>query len=297
MGKFNQNELPEGTEIIAEMDMKPVIAAINEADVVPDQNIQGGVCLAMCLKWVESGVRNLDFWNTLTQDETLNDIKWLQHRETAVRQEMARVAGLPMPSSGEYKLQGIKEDIQERYDSLQLTIQRLISKDLPIPNAIVEQKARLKQLESKSKVWFGEAVQERTGLKLDQKKSFSNRDEVEGVAWEIATGDAGYYVLGIYGNGGHAIAVHVVSDNEVHLMDSAYGELKFAAPIHFIKYFAHHMKEYEGDPLWQDSQVRSKCVPGRRRYEPPRREGERALETRLSERISSTAPARHSSFP
>ena len=50
MGKFDQNRLPEGTQIIAEMDMKPVIAAINAADDVPDQAIQRGVCLAMSLK-------------------------------------------------------------------------------------------------------------------------------------------------------------------------------------------------------------------------------------------------------
>ena len=135
-------------------------------------------------------------------------------------------------SSGEFKLEGLKEAIKERYNSGQLT---------------VEQRTRVKQLDRKSQDWFGEAVQERTGLKLDQENSFSNRDTVEGVAWEIATGPAGYYVLGIYGNGGHAIAVHAGSDGKVHLMDSEYGELRFPSMTGFLDYFPHHMKEYEGD--------------------------------------------------
>src|SRR4029077_20442582 len=100
MGKFDPNSLPEGPEIVIETDMIPVIAAINVVDDIPDQAIQGGVCLAMCLKWVESGARNLDFWETLTQDETLNDIRWLHHRERAMRREMARVVGLRLPPSG-----------------------------------------------------------------------------------------------------------------------------------------------------------------------------------------------------
>ena len=231
MSKFDQNSLPKGTDIIAETDMVPVIAAINAADDVPDQSIQRGVCLAMSLKWVESGVRNLDFWDTLTQDETLNDIKWLQRRQTAVRQEMARAVGLSLPqSSGEFKPEGLVEAIKGRYGSGQLT---------------EDQKQRVEQLDRKSQDWFGKAVQERTGLKLDQETSFSNRDQVEGVAWDIATGPVGYYVLGIYGKGGHAIAVHAGSDGKVHLMDPEYGELRFHTMTDFIDYFPHHLQEYE----------------------------------------------------
>ena len=230
MGKFDQNSLPEGTEIIAETDMVPVIAAINAADDVPDQSIQRGVCLAMCLKWVESRARNLDFWDTLTQDETLNDIKWLQHRQDAMRREMARAADLPMPPSGVYEPEGLIQAVYKRYDSKELT---------------VEQRTRVEQLTLKNRAWFGEAVQERTGLELDQETSFSNRDQVEGVAWDIATGPVGYYVLTIYGKGGHSIAVHEGSDGKVHLMDSNYGELRFPSMIAFVDYFPHHLQEYE----------------------------------------------------
>ena len=233
MGKFDQNSLPKGTEIIAETDMIPVMAAINAADDVPDQSIQRGVCLAMCLKWVESGARNLDFWETLTQDETLNDIRWLQHREPAMRREMARAADFPLPPSGVYEEdEGLIETIEERYRSGQLT---------------EEQRARVKRVDLKNEVWFGEAVQERTGLKLDQEISFSNRKQVEGVAWDIATGPVGYYVLRIYGKGGHAIAVHEGSDGKVHLMDSNYGELRFPSMIAFVDYFPRHLQQYEGD--------------------------------------------------
>ena len=236
MGKFDPNSLPEGTEIVIETDMMPVIAAINAADDIPDQAIQGGVCLAMCLKWVESGARNLDFWETLTQDETLNDIRWLHHRERAMRREMARVVGLPMPPSGVYEQEGLGEAVKERYRSGQLT---------------EEQRTRRKQVNLKNEAWFGKAVQERTGLKLDKESSFSNLegDQMERVAWDIITGPVGYYVLSIDGKeGAHAIAVHEGSDGKYHLMDSNYGELRFLTRRAFLDYFPHHLQEYEGNP-------------------------------------------------
>jgi hypothetical protein len=242
MGKFNETILPEGTEIIAETDMNPVIAAINAADDVPDQAIQRGVCLAMCVKWVESGVRNLDFWDTLTQDETLNDIKWLQRRETAVRQQMARVLGFPAPPSGEYKIEGLTAAIKKVYDLKKST--EASTEDKNLKASIGEVSKRYEQLLRESKDWFGEAVQERTGLYRET--SFNRKDdEVSRVPWDIATGDPGFFVLGIHGNGAHAIAVHAGSDGKVHLMDSDYGELAFPSMIDFVDYFPHHLQEYE----------------------------------------------------
>ena len=158
-------------------------------------------------------VRNLAFWSGLNQDGTLNDIKWLQRTEYAVRQEMARVAGLQPAFHGEHKREGLAEAIMDRVNSDQLTS---------------HQKTRLGEDYSKREDWFGEAVGQRTGL--NRGTSFPNfvGDEVKRVAWEIAlNGPAAHYVLEIKGgNAGHAIAVHAGSDGKVHLMNSNYGELK-----------------------------------------------------------------------
>jgi hypothetical protein len=214
--------LPEGATVVADRDQKTVIDQINS--VVgggTDGQIAGGVCVAMCGQWVNAGVTQGNFWSGLDTEEALLEISETQHREMSFQQKQAHVVGAAVRADGTV-------DSRENADGYKRV---LAGHDQG-------KKQQLLDVMEEKTTWFAKMLGEKTGLQRDDSFEQPSTEFANLVGYQVAMGKAGYFVLHAnFKAGGHAMAVHVGTDQSVHFLDPNYGEVKFATRGEFGAWF------------------------------------------------------------
>ena len=176
-----------------------------------------GVCIAMCALWVQKRIKGRDFWREVNDRETLNELGYLQQRES----DLGRL---------HFQTRDKAVELSEAAERMPVTEQSFDRK-----LGLVKVATGMNDLAARAKRaydgWFGEAVCERTGLSHRQIRS--NRGEPFSPLSEMQ--QHGYYVLHMQfrdadggGKGsGHSVAVHFGSDKVWRFLDPNYGEVAF----------------------------------------------------------------------
>ena len=181
---------PNKATLVAENSQTNVINDINKAAGGTDRQIAGGVCAAMCAKWIEAGTRNANFWGSLSEEEVLSDIKWIQHREMSFQRQIAMVTGVPIE-------RGVV-DPAKRAEGYARVAQ------LPDTDPQV---GRLVDVMERKQTWQSDLICERTGLECETKFAHRTGEDAGRVPSDIAKGPPGYFVLHtMFERGGHIVA-------------------------------------------------------------------------------------------
>lgn len=201
-----------------------------------DPSVANGVCAAMSALWIQRRARGSAFWDGLESNESLAEIKQLQHKSTEPNRIIAA-------SYGEINHGG---DIGKT-----LGIQMMMQQTGMIPTTPLQIEAKM-LADKQRDVALGHIIAERTGLALSHtpntqmggsgspgslgEKLIQNGEGFQWIAFNF-TDTKGK-------GGGHAVAVHITTEG-VTFMDPNHGEIDFRNAQSFAHWFdKYHLRDY-----------------------------------------------------
>lgn len=211
-------------EILHDESQNGLVDEMVGTHVINDKGLSGGVCKALCAKWISSSANAEDFWGTIHNPETRETIRLLQHQESAPAKMLAAAVGTS-DKAGHY-------DKAATNNAALWT--HLTDKDNPKYKAAVQEGEKLRD------GWASKYIHKETGLAAAPLSGVPPDQLVK----TLGQG-TGYYLFGFDApGGGHAMALYNMPGVGVQYFDPNFGEAVFTDPTKFQTWIEKHLGNY-----------------------------------------------------
>ncbi|MBL8211429.1 MAG: hypothetical protein JNK87_11985 [Bryobacterales bacterium] len=215
-----------GGEIVRNESQNALVSELVGA--LDDASVKGGVCKAMCARWISTSVNGEDYWETLHSPGVRETLRILQHNEAAANKMVASALGTA-DKVGNFDRGKTNMALMEA------KVKTMLGQQAPVHLAMAEKAAA--DLKDN---WASKYIKDNTSLNAPALSDVKPEELVNKL-----TEGTGYYLFGIEGaGGGHAMALYNMPGVGVQYFDPNLGEVIFTDPAKFKTWMTTHLSNY-----------------------------------------------------